>query len=81
VQRLVLDAIVTATRDRGYPPSIRELCTVLGMASPATVHQHLEGLVRRGLIRRDPHLPRALVVVDYDGLCSACGQTLPEPDL
>jgi repressor LexA len=79
LQRRVLDEIVTATRDRGYPPSVRELCAALGMSSPSTVQHHLERLAAAGLIRRDPGRPRAIVVVKHDGRCGACGQTLPGP--
>lgn len=79
LQRRVLDEIVTLTRTRGYPPSVRELCTALGMSSPATVQHHLDDLVSAGLIRRDPGRPRAIVVLEHDGRCSACGQTLPVP--
>ena len=49
-------------RDRGYPPSVREIGEAVGLTSPSTVHNHLASLQRRGLLRRDPTKPRAIEV-------------------
>lgn len=46
--------------DKGYPPSVREICVAVGLRSTSTVHGHLERLERKGLIRRDPTKPRAI---------------------
>lgn len=48
-----LDAIL-ATRDRGYPPTIRELAAVLGVTSTSSVAHTLDALTRKGRIRRGP---------------------------
>jgi SOS-response transcriptional repressor LexA len=77
IQRRVLDEIVTATRSRGYPPTLRELGAALGMSAASTVQHHVDGLVRAGLVARDPGRPRAIRVLEHDGRCSACGQALP----
>ena len=37
----ILDYISTCLRERGYPPSVREIGTAVGLASSATVHSHL----------------------------------------
>lgn len=63
-QREVLDYIGTKVRERGYPPSVREIGDALGLSSPSTVHSHLSTLVRLGYLRRDPSKPRAIEVVD-----------------
>ncbi|MSV61397.1 MAG: hypothetical protein F2901_08485, partial [Actinobacteria bacterium] len=40
-QRAILEFIDTNMRDRGYPPSVREIAEAVGLSSPATVHTHL----------------------------------------
>lgn len=64
-QRQVLACIEASMRDRGYPPSVREIGEVLGLASPSSVHAHLNSLQRMGYLRRDPTKPRA-IEVRYD---------------
>jgi repressor LexA len=49
--------------DKGYPPSVREICEAVGLKSTSTVHGHLERLERKGLIRRDPTKPRAIELI------------------
>ena len=53
-QRQVLDFIEQQMRDRGYPPSVREIGEAIGLTSPSTVHSHLNTLQRLGYLRRDP---------------------------
>jgi repressor LexA len=62
-QEQVLEFIRQSVRDDGYPPTVREICTALGLSSPSTVHAHLANLERLGLIKRDPTKPRALDLV------------------
>ena len=59
-QREILDFIVAEQRERGYPPSVREIGLAVGLTSPSTVHTHLATLQRRGFLRRDPTKPRAI---------------------
>ncbi len=61
-QRQILLVIEQAMQDRGYPPSVREICEAVGLNSPATVHNHLKALQDMGFIRRDPSKPRAIEV-------------------
>ena len=61
-QRQVLDFIEQQMRDRGYPPSVREIGEAIGLTSPSTVHSHLNTLQRLGYLRRDPTKPRAIEV-------------------
>jgi repressor LexA len=49
--------------DKGYPPSVREICEAVGLKSTSTVHGHLERLEKKGLIRRDPTKPRAIELI------------------
>lgn len=61
-QRSILDFIEQQMRDRGYPPSVREIGDAVGLTSPSTVHSHLNTLQRLGYLRRDPDKPRAIEV-------------------
>jgi repressor LexA len=60
-QLRILDVIRTFTAEQGYPPSVREIGERVGLSSSSTVQSHLKTLERRGLLRRDPTKPRALV--------------------
>lgn len=64
-QRQTLQYIADTVADRGYPPSVRELCEALELASSSTVHSHLQALQRKGFIKIDPTKPRAIELL-YD---------------
>ena len=61
-RREILDFIAASLRERGYPPSVREIGEAVGLTSSSTVHTHLEILQREGYLRRNPAKPRALEV-------------------
>ena len=61
-QRQVLEFIDREIRQRGYPPSVREIGDAVGLSSPSTVHAHLAALQDKGYLRRDPSKPRAMEV-------------------
>ena len=61
-QRGILDFIETNMRERGYPPSVREIGEAVGLSSSATVHNHLATLQKLGYLHRDPTKPRAIEV-------------------
>ncbi len=63
-QQEILEFIRRVVRERGYPPSVREIGEAIGLSSSSTVHGHLDRLEEKGLIRRDPTKPRAIEVVD-----------------
>jgi repressor LexA len=56
----ILDCIVTTTRERGYPPTVREIGLAVGLTSSSSVHFHLQSLERAGYLERDGSLTRAL---------------------
>ncbi|WP_449325419.1 transcriptional repressor LexA [Sporolactobacillus kofuensis] len=66
-QQSILDFIKHEVASKGYPPSVREICEAVGLASSSTVHGHLARLEKKGFIRRDPTKPRAIEVLDHDG--------------
>lgn len=59
-QSAILEMIRQTVAERGYPPSIREIGDAVGLASPSSVAHQLRTLEERGLLRRDPHRPRAM---------------------
>ena len=61
-QRGILEVIELSMRDKGYPPSVREIGEAVGLTSPSTVHSHLASLQRMGYLHRDPTKPRAIEV-------------------
>ena len=52
-RELILQFITQFVRERGYAPSVREICAGVGLASTATVHYHLNALKQEGLINMD----------------------------
>ncbi len=59
-QKRILNYIKSEVNTKGYPPSVREICTAVGLKSTSTVHGHLSKLEKNGYIRRDPTKPRAI---------------------
>src|SRR6266540_2055533 len=53
-QRRILEFIRDAVNERGYPPSIREICDEVGLTSTSSVHSQLQTLEKKGFIRSDP---------------------------
>ena len=63
-QTEILEYIKEQIIQKGYPPSVREICTAVHLKSTSSVHSHLETLEKNGYIRRDPTKPRAIEIVD-----------------
>lgn len=63
-QREILEYIKSEILNRGYPPSVRDICEAVHLKSTSSVHSHLETLEKNGYIRRDPTKPRAIEIID-----------------
>lgn len=63
-QQEILDYMKSQIINRGFPPSVREICEAVNLKSTSSVHSHLESLEKNGYIRRDPSKPRAIEIVD-----------------
>lgn len=63
-QRELLEYIKQEIINKGYPPTVREICDAVHLKSTSSVHAHLETLEKNGYIRRDPSKPRAIEIVD-----------------
>lgn len=65
-QQAVLDCIEDFIAEKGYGPTVREVCQRLGLSSPSTVHVHLKALEDKGLINRDPLKSRSITLAHMD---------------
>ena len=79
-QQKILDAIRTEIEQKGYPPSMRQIGDMVGLASLSSVTHQLGRLETMGYIRRDPKLPRAIEVLDENGIGihGSASSSLPE---
>lgn len=79
----IYDYLCSYTKEHGYPPSIREICSFTTLKSTSTVSMHLDKLESDGYIYRDPNKPRALEIVGLnpylDTQESLMSQTLELP--
>ncbi|WP_301109646.1 transcriptional repressor LexA [Sporosarcina sp.] len=78
-QEEILAFIKDEVRLKGYPPSVREIGEAVGLASSSTVHGHLSRLENKGFIRRDPTKPRAIEILDPEGLEELKGGVMHVP--
>lgn len=78
-QTAIYEFICSYTKERGYPPSVREIGAAVGLASPSTVHMHLKVLQERGLIKRDSKKPRTIEVVTGAQGAESTGTSLATP--
>ena len=63
-QQEILDYMKNEILNRGFPPSVREICEAVNLKSTSFVHSHLEALEKNGYIRRDATKPRAIEIID-----------------
>lgn len=62
--RAILRVISEKLEANGFPPSVREIASAVGLASPSTVKHHLDALEAEGFLVREAGLPRALDLTD-----------------
>jgi repressor LexA len=63
-QQEIFAFIKSYSAQHGYPPTVRDIGSAVGLASSSTVHAHLANLEKAGVLRRDPSKPRALELLD-----------------
>lgn len=76
-QRKVYLYLKSYIEEKGYPPSVREICDAVGVKSTSTAHGHLQRLEKKGLIRRDNTRPRAIELLDEDTAAKSKTMTVP----
>ncbi len=62
----ILDFINAQVQEKGYPPSIREICSAVGLNSPSTVHTYLKKLEAKGLLVKDGSKTRAIRLTETE---------------
>lgn len=72
-QAMIFEFIREQQLSKGYPPSVREICSAVGLKSTSTVHSHLNKLEKLGYIRRDPTKPRAIEILNGNSLGDVTG--------
>lgn len=65
-QTEILLYIKREAANKGYPPTVREICEGVNLRSPSSVHAHLNTLEKKGYIRKDATKPRAIEIINYD---------------
>lgn len=63
-QQQILDFVNRQVAEKGYPPSVREICQAVGFKSTSTVHAYIKKLEEEGQIHKDATKPRALRILD-----------------
>ncbi len=63
-QKEILEYMKQEILNKGYPPTVRDICEAVHLKSTSSVHSHLETLEKNGYIRKDPTKPRAIEIID-----------------
>lgn len=63
-EKKILEYMLNEIRKKGYPPTVREMCSSLGIKSTSTAHKDIASLEQKGYIRKDPAKPRAIEILD-----------------
>jgi repressor LexA len=74
-QQRILDVIADTVRERGYPPTVREIGEAVGLTSSSSVHAQLANLEKKGLLHKDPTKPRAMTLATDEA--RAAGTVVP----
>ncbi len=59
-QSEILALVTSSTQTMGRPPTYRELMQILGLSSPATLHKHIQNLIKNGHLKKSPRGWRTL---------------------
>ena len=65
-EQKILNYMREEIRKKGYPPTVREICSALNIKSTSTAHKDIANLVKAGYIKKDPSKPRARMQVDME---------------
>ena len=63
-EQKIYDFMKKETMKKGYPPTVREICSALDIKSTSTVHKDIARLELKGYLKRDPAKPRAIMFTD-----------------
>ena len=63
-QRQIVDFIAQYIQRNGYSPTLQEIADALGVSSLATVHEHLQALIRKKILKKYEGAVRGLELID-----------------
>lgn len=76
-QSQILDFIKQHIQSKGSAPTLREIADAIGVSSLATVHEHLQALVTKGLIKRKGGKVRSIELKDIEINFNPQGVSVP----
>lgn len=76
-QRQIVEFLAQYVQQHGFSPTLQEIANALGVSSLATVHEHLEALVRKGVIKKYEGAVRGIELLDRKIGKSSTGVELP----
>ena len=76
-QKLILDYISQYIQVNGYSPTLQDIADAMGLSSLATVHEHLQALEKKSLIKRFEGAVRGIELMDQNFNTSMNGIELP----
>lgn len=53
-EQRILNYMKDEIKTKGYPPTVREICSALNIKSTSTAHKDIESLVKQGYLVKDP---------------------------
>ena len=63
----ILRFIDSYWNEKGYAPSVRDICAAIGFKSPATAAHHLRRMREQGLVEYEDRIPRTVRVTPWAG--------------
>jgi repressor LexA len=63
-QRQIIDFIAQYIQRNGYSPTLQEIATAIGVSSLATIHEHLQALIRKKVLKKYDGAVRGLELID-----------------
>ena len=67
-QRDLLEFVSQYMQKHGYAPTLAEICDGLGLRSPATVHEHIQNLIEKGVLKKTNGTRRGIEVIDQKAI-------------
>lgn len=67
-QRDLLEFVSQYMQKNGYAPTLAEICDGLGLRSPATVHEHIQNLIEKGVLKKTDGTRRGIEVIDQKAI-------------
>lgn len=71
-QQEILTFMKKTIAEKGYSPTVREICQALNVKSTSTVHSDIKVLEEKGLVRKDPSKPRTVLPVENEYVHQSC---------